>query len=111
MGGPFSINLVREILLISAIWGLVSVRAAPILPTAFFAVAYGLMLYSLVSHGQESLKLGLKHQSRLNEISLGTFHVIYSFILCWALHLFFYFYLTLFSKAGFILSYSIVYFN
>lgn len=93
IGGPLTINLLREILSISFLWSLNIYSAFPLFITAFLAVAYCLVLYSLVTHSQFTQKTGLLRPSNYTEISVGLIHRLYSVALILTISLLYYFYI------------------
>lgn len=74
IGGPFSLNLLREIALVSLIMTLTSKTAVVLTALTFFAVAYSLLLYSSLSQGDRSSLVSLFKTLKISEISNGTLH-------------------------------------
>jgi len=96
MGGPFTINIISEITLISTLWSSNFLSRLPVLLTAFIAVVYCLLLYSLVIHGQLIKKALTHRKSTINELLVGALHSFYGIILCLATPVLYYFYTNLY---------------
>lgn len=93
MGGPLTVNLISEMATIALLFNWALPRACPVFLTAFMAVAYSLLLYSLIAHSQVSNKTPLVRGSSPSELLVGVFHSVYTVALCAGLPCLFYFYI------------------
>lgn len=87
MGGPLTLNLISEIILFIAIFNFQHIRRITLVLTAFFAVAYNLILYVILAHGQPSAKPLLITPTAGIPILFRLTHILRIPLLGWALTL------------------------
>lgn len=74
IGGPLTLNLVSEILILGSLTDLNLGFTPALFITAFMAVAYSLFLYALLRQGQLSPSACVSPQLQINEILLLVAH-------------------------------------
>jgi len=86
MGGPFTLNLIAEILTIIGMINYNYISLFLIGITSFLTVIFCLILYILMAHGQTPNKEFEKSPLPVSGVGMGIHHACYSFALTIILH-------------------------